>query len=192
MPRHAEFDAEVALDLAMQQFWSHGYNNTSIEDLVNATGVSRYGLYGTFGDKRALFIKALDNYCDHVVTGRLQQLEAEGAGWLELEAFFNGFVELAKDPQSHTGCLILNTAIELAPYDATIRKQVDGAMTRFQTGFRNALRNAKTAGDVSNVDLVVDADVLVGLTQAIFLFLRLPNSASRIKNMVDGVLSKLR
>lgn len=67
MSRVREFNPDEALTKAMGVFWQKGYANTSIDDLVNATGVNRYGLYGEFESKRGLFLACLDLYQDRVV-----------------------------------------------------------------------------------------------------------------------------
>ena len=67
MPRIREFDPAIALDQAMHLFWQRGYGNTSIEDLVVATGVSRHGLYDVFESKHKLFLACLDHYQEVVV-----------------------------------------------------------------------------------------------------------------------------
>src|SRR5690348_16575655 len=61
-----QFDRHEALDRAMAAFWSRGYEATSIDDLVQATRIGRGSLYGTFGDKRQLFLAALDHYWNTV------------------------------------------------------------------------------------------------------------------------------
>ncbi len=62
MSRPREFDEEVVLDRALSTFWSKGYDGTSVEDLVEATGLGRASLYGAFGDKEQLFTKVLNHY----------------------------------------------------------------------------------------------------------------------------------
>ncbi len=62
MARPREFDEQVVLDRALETFWSKGYDGTSVEDLVEATGLRRASLYGAFGDKEQLFTKVLDHY----------------------------------------------------------------------------------------------------------------------------------
>jgi TetR/AcrR family transcriptional repressor of nem operon len=80
MPRPKEFDREHVLDRAMGVFWSKGYAATSIEDLVAHMGIQRGSLYGTFRDKRTLFLSALDRY-QHVVARELVEvLETPGSG----------------------------------------------------------------------------------------------------------------
>src|ERR1700730_11789741 len=57
-----QFDRDEVLDRAIVAFWTRGYEATSIDDLVEATGINRGSIYGTFGDKRRLFLMALDRY----------------------------------------------------------------------------------------------------------------------------------
>jgi TetR/AcrR family transcriptional repressor of nem operon len=64
MVRTRTFDPSTALKEVVELFSSKGYSETSMEDIVKATGVSRYGIYGTFGSKRELFEQALDRYAD--------------------------------------------------------------------------------------------------------------------------------
>ena len=65
MGRHREFDVDKALDAALGVFWSKGYEGTSYSDLTKATGVERPALYSAFGNKEALFLRALDRYYAH-------------------------------------------------------------------------------------------------------------------------------
>ena len=62
MPRVREFDPQTILADATQIFWRNGYADTSIEVIVSQTGVSRYGLYGTFGNEKELLIAAIRHY----------------------------------------------------------------------------------------------------------------------------------
>jgi TetR/AcrR family transcriptional repressor of nem operon len=62
MARPREFNEQTVLDRALSTFWSKGYDGTSVEDLVEATGLGRASLYGAFGDKEQLFSKVLDHY----------------------------------------------------------------------------------------------------------------------------------
>lgn len=62
MSRPREFDEGIVLDRALSTFWSKGFDGTSVEDLVEATGLGRASLYGAFGDKQQLFTKVLDHY----------------------------------------------------------------------------------------------------------------------------------
>jgi len=59
MARPREFDLNEALQAAMLLFWERGYEATSIDDLLQQMGINRASLYGTLGQKRELFLKAL-------------------------------------------------------------------------------------------------------------------------------------
>ena len=80
--REREFDRQEALVSAMNLFWRKGYNDTSVQDLVEETGVARSGLYGEFGDKHELFLAALDQYQD-IVHDTLGDLTRPGACFVQ-------------------------------------------------------------------------------------------------------------
>jgi TetR/AcrR family transcriptional regulator, transcriptional repressor for nem operon len=90
MARPREFEEETVLDAAMRCFWDRGYQATSVRDLVNKTGITGASLYNAFGDKRALYRKALDRYVDRSIADRLQRCaklaprEAIGAFFAEI------------------------------------------------------------------------------------------------------------
>ncbi|MEK1900614.1 MAG: helix-turn-helix domain-containing protein, partial [Rhizobium sp.] len=64
MGRHREFDMEKVLDAALCVFWRKGYEGASYADLTEAAGVERPALYSAFGNKEALFRRALDRYSE--------------------------------------------------------------------------------------------------------------------------------
>src|ERR1700722_106063 len=66
--RPRSFDTEAAVERAMGVFWSHGYNAAALPDLLQATKLSRGSLYAAFGDKRGLFLRALDRYIADALT----------------------------------------------------------------------------------------------------------------------------
>jgi TetR/AcrR family transcriptional regulator, transcriptional repressor for nem operon len=68
MARPREFDLEKALDQAMRTFWEHGYQGTSMSDLMKASHVQKQSLYCAFGDKHSLFVKCLELYRNQVVS----------------------------------------------------------------------------------------------------------------------------
>jgi len=79
MPAEKQFDVDKVLDKAMQAFWLRGYEATSMQDLVDCTGVNRGSLYATYGDKHTLFLAALRMYDDTLRKKMLAELEARFA-----------------------------------------------------------------------------------------------------------------
>ena len=81
MARPRRFDPDEVVDRSMREFWERGYRDTSVDDIVEATGVQPGSLYNAFpGGKRGLFLKALDRYSKLVVPEKMGALEEPGAG----------------------------------------------------------------------------------------------------------------
>jgi TetR/AcrR family transcriptional repressor of nem operon len=192
MAREREFDPTQALDRAVALFWERGYSETSMEDLVDTTGVSRYGIYGTFGNKRELFIAALRRYAHVMAVETRPELFLPDAGLADLKAFFRAMLERAIGPEAQRGCMICNTAIEIAPHDETIAAAVRGLFDELASVFTTALQNAKKSGDVSkSLDVKATAEVLVGMLQGAAVFARTGTSKARLKRYVDSAMAIL-
>ena len=88
MARPKAFDVDQALERAMELFWRQGYLATSLPDLVEHMGIGRQSLYDTFGDKRQLFLQALDRYAAVMIGGALGRLEEPGASLDDLKSSF--------------------------------------------------------------------------------------------------------
>ncbi len=173
MSRARRFDLTTALDRAVELFWGRGYGDTSVDDLVRGTGVSRYGLYGTFGDKRDLFLKALGRYRDQVIGPLVAELEAPGAGSAELARFFSRLSAWVAGAQGRRGCLMCNTAVELGAEDERSMRAVGAHFQRLRNAFARALQTAKRRGEVpAEVEPRRDADLLLGVVQGAFVLVR--------------------
>jgi TetR/AcrR family transcriptional repressor of nem operon len=150
MARPREFDADEVLDRSMRAFWARGYRETSVDDLVEATGVRPGSLYNAFpGGKRRLFLDALARYSALVVPEKLGALERPGAGVAELRAYFDGLVDDLTTPEGRMGCLMVNSAMELAAEDSEVGALVRSHMSRLERNAERALRNAKRRGEIS-------------------------------------------
>lgn len=192
MAREREFDPTQALDRAVTLFWERGYSETSMEDLVDTTGVSRYGIYGTFGNKRELFIAALRRYAHVMAVDTRPGLFLPDAGLADLKGFFRAMLERAIGPEAQRGCMICNTAIEIAPHDETIAAAVRGLFDELTSVFTTALENAKAAGDVGEkLDTKATAEVLVGMLQGAAVFARTGTSKARLKRYGDSAMAIL-
>ena len=148
MPRARSYDRTRLLDHAVRVFWEKGYASTSIRDLVEATGVQRYGLYESFGDKHGLFLSALERYQDTVIAGLLRELERPGAALPEILALLDRLADTARRPGAARGCLLCNTAAELGEDDAEAAARVDRYIRRLTRAFQAALIRARSLGQV--------------------------------------------
>jgi TetR/AcrR family transcriptional regulator, transcriptional repressor for nem operon len=149
MARPRQFDPDDVLDRSMQEFWRRGYRDTSVDDLVEATGVRPGSLYNAFGGgKRELFMGSLDRYSKFIVPEKLGALEQPGASLSELRAYFDGLVTDLVRPEGRMGCLMVNSTVELAAQDSEVARVVRGHMSRLERNAARALRNAKRRGEI--------------------------------------------
>jgi TetR/AcrR family transcriptional regulator, transcriptional repressor for nem operon len=147
--RPRQFDPEEVLDRSMHAFWERGYRETSIDDLVELTGIRPGSLYNAFpGGKHGLFLEALDRYAKLVVPEKLGALERRDAGLSELRAYFDGLVSDLTTPEGRAGCLMVNSTVELAAEDSEVGELVRSHMARLERNAERALRNAKRRGEI--------------------------------------------
>jgi TetR/AcrR family transcriptional regulator, transcriptional repressor for nem operon len=123
MARPQEFDSEEALHKAMGVFWRKGYEASSLADLLEATGLSKSSLYGTFGSKRELFLAAFDAYRRERAEDMYRILD-RGPARQAVAAFFRMIIADAQAPEFARGCMSINQAVEMAPYDPEVRGRV--------------------------------------------------------------------
>lgn len=133
----------------MREFWAKGYRDTSVGDLVAATGVRPGSLYGAFeGGKRELFIRALSLYSSLVVPEKLGALERPGASLAELRAYFDGLISDLSSPEGRIGCLMVNSTVELAAEDSEVAGLTRAHMARLERNAERALRTARDRGEI--------------------------------------------
>ncbi len=173
MARTREFEPGAALDRGMHLFWDKGYADTSMDDLVNATGVSRYGLYGTFGNKREFFIEALNRYAHGLLTQGFGTLNDAEASLPELrECLAQRIAEASRD-KDNKGCMICNTATELAAHDEVIAAAVRDLFTQFAGLIEKVLANAQKKGEIrADLDTNALGIYMVGVIQGLAVMAR--------------------
>jgi len=164
MPWEKQFDEADVLDKAMQAFWAHGYEATSIQDLVDCMGINRGSLYATFGDKRSLFLKTLERYETHHRRTWLDALGRRHTPRAAILSVFEGAISAALSDDSRSGCLLVNTAIELSPHDDEIAQLVANGLSETEAFFRDSVLEGQRVGDIpSHVDPAHTARALLGL-----------------------------
>ncbi len=150
MARTRSFDNAFVLEQAMETFWAKGYEATSVDDLVAATGISKSSLYGAFGSKHGLFEAALGFYSDARLEAMLGGLEGGSGGVAEVLAFFDLVAQIAQEypDRGALGCLLTNSITELAYSDPSIRRSGDGYIDRMTKAFSSAVSRSEAAGDL--------------------------------------------
>lgn len=132
----------------MDLFWRQGYEATSVHELLEEMGIGRGSLYDTFGDKRALFLAALDRFeetrarqAEEVLTGSAPALEG-------IRRLFESAVENLTSYEPRRGCLLANTAVELAPHDEEIAHRISRYVERTEEAFERTLARARSGGEI--------------------------------------------
>jgi TetR/AcrR family transcriptional repressor of nem operon len=164
MARPREFEPNEALNQAMYVFWRKGYEDTSMADLVETTGVSRYGFYNEFGDKHDLFLKCIDHYTETAINMILAPMERPTASLPEIRGYFNQLLQDVSGNQPPMGCLIGNASVSSLEWDTAVSSRINHHFTRMRAAFLNALQNAAQQGELDNrQDVEALADYLVGV-----------------------------
>ncbi|MEO1114438.1 MAG: helix-turn-helix domain-containing protein [Pseudomonadota bacterium] len=143
MARPRSYDSETLALRTLTAFWQGGYHATSMDDLVRATGVSRHGIYKEFGGKKDMFLSSFELYQKLVVSPAFEQVEQKDATLEDVAAYFERQISLAEENGlPGPGCLVANSATEVAPHDADVAHKVDAHNTRLRRGFASAIRNS--------------------------------------------------
>ncbi len=146
MPRPRAFDETAALRAALDLFWSQGFAATSLRDLQDAMGLSSASLYNAFGDKQALFRRCLDHYLDQSMRARISVCDTLPPREA-IVAFLAGIV--ARSLEDARGCLMVNTAVELAPHDPAIAAVIAERLGELEAFFLRSLRRGQRDGSIS-------------------------------------------
>lgn len=148
MPRPQEFNTEEALQQALEVFRRKGYAESSLADLLQATGLSKSSLYATFGNKHALFLRAFDRYREQraqIVMRHLRQ-EPAGAGIL---AYFRCLLAEGEAADS-APCMLLRQTVELAGVDEAVRMRVHADFSVLTAALRSAIARGQADGSITS------------------------------------------
>jgi AcrR family transcriptional regulator len=147
MGRHREFDIDKALDGITCVFWRKGYEGASYADLTEAAGVERPALYAAFGNKEALFRKALARYYERYLDYVPQALELPTSRAV-VEHLFRSAVDLNTRYPEHTGCLGINGVLAGSDEAEPVRQALIEARAEAEVKLRERLERARAEGDL--------------------------------------------
>jgi TetR/AcrR family transcriptional repressor of nem operon len=148
--RPRQFDQDDALDRALELFSERGYAATSMADLVERTGVSKQSLYNTFGDKRSLFLAALDRYCERTDAGLAGALGGDAGDACALRGLYRRLAK-AISGGSASSCLVATTSMEVGASDCEIAARLRAHMERTRGRFQAAIEQCIASGDLTHV-----------------------------------------
>ncbi|MBX3246406.1 MAG: TetR/AcrR family transcriptional regulator [Myxococcales bacterium] len=190
--RPREFDEDAVLERALELFWRDGYAATSLQALVAHMGISRQSLYNTFGDKRRLFLAALDRYVDRRAQEMLGALEAPSAGLATIYTFFAGLERANTCEASSQGCLIGKSCMELGAEDPEVSARIQGFFDRTVRAFQTALEQASARGEIEPLDTAATARHLTATLNGLGILHRAGVRTEELRDVAKVALSVLR
>jgi TetR/AcrR family transcriptional regulator, transcriptional repressor for nem operon len=184
MSRPREFDAEVALDRALDVFWSKGYEATSLDDLCAVTGLSRSSLYAAFGSKRDLLLKSVDRYVERRMPDLAAILAQPAPAREAFAALARRFIDQIVSGAGRRGCFLGNCAAELPRGDRVALARVRQGLAQTEATFRAALARAAAGGDLP---ADADVDALARFLTAGFQGLRLVGKVNPDRAVLEDI-----
>jgi AcrR family transcriptional regulator len=145
--RPRAFDVHKALDCALQVFRRKGYEGASLSDLTAAMGINRPSLYAAFGDKEALFRRALDRYAETTMSSMREAFEEKTARGF-VERLLRGAAEMQTKPGSPPGCLTVTGGLACGEESEPIRKELICRRGQVERLICDRLKEAKKVGEL--------------------------------------------
>src|SRR4051812_38248932 len=145
--RPRDFDVDEALDRALEVFWRRGYEGASLPELTGAMGINRPSLYAAFGNKEALFRKAIDRYVDRTAAHVHEALREPSARGV-VERLFCGSVALITDPGNPRGCFLVQSALACGDSADGLRQEMARRRADLETALRARFERAVAEGDL--------------------------------------------
>ena len=149
MARTKDFNETEVLAKAIKLFWQKGYNGTSMQDLVDGLGISRSSLYDTFGDKRQLYLKALQSY-QHEESAKIAQLLNGSVPAKDAlrQLMDLTILEMIRDKQ-RKGCFLINSAVETASHDKDTNAIICQNEQQLENVFYEVIKRGQSNGEIS-------------------------------------------
>jgi AcrR family transcriptional regulator len=144
MARPRKFDETDVVAAARDEFWSRGYAATSVDDLTSVTGLGKGSLYGAFGDKHGLFLRALDDYIGIALDGvRAQLRDPAYSAYDRLTRHIRAQARAVAADKARRGCMIAKSAAELGAVDDDVERSVERAYSEWHAELVDSIKEAQ-------------------------------------------------
>ena len=192
MARPREFDETAALDAAVQCFWKRGYEATSTRDLAAKMGITGASLYNAFGDKRSLYRRALDHYVDQSFRDRIGRFEGNFGPRDAIGAFFDEIVKRSLSDKQRKGCMLVNSALEVAPHDPEFHRVVNAVLEQVEAFFLRCVVAGQRDGTIANSQSAEDlARLLLSTLLGIRVLARTRPERALLEGLVRPIFALL-
>jgi TetR/AcrR family transcriptional regulator, transcriptional repressor for nem operon len=148
MARPREFSETVVLQAAIDCFWQRGYEATSVRNLSVKMGMSTPSLYNAYGDKRGLYMRALEYYLDRTARALIERLERSWPPKQAVRRFIEEIIDDSVSDAKRRGCFLVNSALEVAPHDRKLRAFIASRLAEIEEFFCRSIEAAQAQGQV--------------------------------------------
>jgi AcrR family transcriptional regulator len=149
MARPRTFDEQEVVAAARDEFWERGYAATSVDDLTAATGLGKGSLYGAFGDKHSLYLRALDDYISSSLGDVRASLRNPSlTAYHRLASHIRGQAKVLAADKARRGCLMAKSAAELGGTDDAVEQKVERAYITWRDELVSCIKEAQRDGTV--------------------------------------------
>jgi TetR/AcrR family transcriptional repressor of nem operon len=185
MARPREFDEAAVLEAAIQCFWSRGYEGTSVRDLAEKMRITGASLYNAFGDKRSLYKRALGCYVEQSFVACVRRFEGHLAPRDAIGAFFAEVIGQSLSDRQRKGCMVVNSALEVAPHDPEFRRVVADVFGQVEAFFRRSVAAGQQSGAITSSQ---SADDLARFLLCVLLGIRVLARTRPERELLEGLV----
>lgn len=183
------FDAEDALEKALDVFWEHGYEGASLNALTEAMGISRKSMYAAYGNKEELFLAVLQRYERGPGAYVRESVRAPTAREVA-EAYLDGAVHAGTQPGRPAGCLGVRAALAVGVTGQAVQDVLTDWRAQSQDNLRDRFQRAIDAGDLpAGADAALIARYLTTVADGISVQATGGASREDLRRVVDAALA---
>ena len=193
MPRNEQFHKETILDQIKEVFWLKGYNGTSMQDLVDATGLNRSSLYNSFGGKMELYQSVLKKYQGENAENLNQLSTCSKTGYEIIEFLFQSVKKEMLIDSNKKGCMFINCSTEMGNQNLQLNQLLYSNQAKLVSYFENWVEKGKNDGSInSNSDTNILANYLVNAFQGFRITGMNTSNNQTLNNIIETTLMVLK
>lgn len=186
--RPRAYDPDAALDSVLGVFWRAGYSASSLDDICEATGMNRPSIYAAFGDKRSLYLKAIDRYRAISREQMRETLSGDGPIRDTLRGAYKRALDLYYSGRdTPLGCFMVGAVINEAVGDPEIRASLAEGLARFDEGFTRTIARAQARGEINSER---DAATLGKIASSALYYIATRSRAGETREALEDFVEK--